>query len=71
MPRYLFVRTIVRFFVGNVAQKFIMFWKNKADFSIKWLQEKYKRLYMPLLNQKYDFAGMFLLYIRYAKDVYI
>lgn len=26
---------------------------------------------MPLLNQKYDFAGMFLLYIRYAKDVYI
>jgi len=26
---------------------------------------------MPLLNQKYDFAGMFLLYIRYAKGVYI
>jgi len=26
---------------------------------------------MPLLNQKYDFTGMFLLYIRYAKGVYI
>lgn len=26
---------------------------------------------MPLLNQKYDFSGMFLLYIRYAKGVYI